>query len=169
MSASRGRAVACRGMADSHELSQAAYDRLVAELEHLRTHGRIDLADRIEQAREHGDLKENAEYHAAKDEKAKMETRIATIAAKLENAVIVESGDSHEVTVGSVVQIRYAGDDEDEVESYLVGSIEERHDDHDVVSPSSPLGSALMGRVAGDTVHYEANGTDLSVEIVEVD
>jgi len=98
-----------------------------------------------------------------------METRIATIAAKLENAVIVESGDSHEVVVGSVVHIRYAGDDEDEVEAYLVGSIEERHDDHDVVSPSSPLGAALMGRVAGDTVHYEANGNDLSVEIVRVD
>jgi transcription elongation factor GreA len=156
-------------MADTHELSHAAHDRLVAELEHLRTHGRIELADRIEQAREHGDLKENAEYHAAKDEKAKMETRIATIAAKLKDAVIVESGDSHEVVVGSVVHIRYTGDDEDEVEAYLVGSIEERHDDHDVVSPSSPLGAALMGHVAGDTVHYEANGNDLSVEIVRVD
>ncbi len=77
-------------MANPHELSQAAHDRLVAELEELRTHGRIELADRIERAREHGDLKENAEYHAAKEEKAKMEARIAQLFGILENAVIVD-------------------------------------------------------------------------------
>jgi transcription elongation factor GreA len=77
-------------MADAHHISQTAHDRLSAELLELRTHGRIDLADRIERAREHGDLKENAEYHAAKEEKAKMEARIAKIAGILENAVIIE-------------------------------------------------------------------------------
>ncbi|MCP4434074.1 MAG: transcription elongation factor GreA [Actinomycetia bacterium] len=152
-----------------HELSQAAHDRLVAELEELRTHGRIDLADRIERAREHGDLKENAEYHAAKDEKAKMESRIATIANTLENAVVVERAESHEVIVGSVVSIRYEGDDDDEIEKYLVGSIEERHDDLDVVSPQSPLGAALMGHKAGDTVTFAAHGNDQTVDITQVD
>ena len=78
-------------MAKPHELSQAAYDRLVAELEELRTHGRIEMADRIERAREHGDLKENAEYHAAKEEKAKMEGRVAQLFGILEDAVIVDS------------------------------------------------------------------------------
>ena len=73
-------------MANPHELSQAAHDRLVAELEELRTHGRIELADKIERAREHGDLKENAEYHAAKEEKAKMEGRIAKLFGILEDA-----------------------------------------------------------------------------------
>ena len=152
-----------------HELSQAAYDRLAAELEELRTHGRIELADRIERAREHGDLKENAEYHAAKDEKAKMEARIATIAQTLEDAVVVEMETTGEVGTGSVVSIRYEGDDEDEVEKYLVGSIEERHDDLDVVSPSSPLGAALIGRAAGDTVSFEAHGNEQRVEIVAVE
>lgn len=152
-----------------HVLSQAAHDRLVAELEELRTHGRIELADRIERAREHGDLKENAEYHAAKEEKAKMEARVAKIAGILENAVIVEEGESHEVIVGSVVHLRYEGDDDDEVERYLVGSIEERHDDLHVVSPSSPLGEQLLGRAAGDTVTYAAPTGELTVEIVQVD
>lgn len=156
-------------MANDHELSQAAHDRLRAELEELRTHGRIELADRIERAREHGDLRENAEYHAAKEEKAKMEARIAKIAGILENAVIVESGGSHTVQAGSVVHLRYEGDDEDEVERYLVGSIEERHDDLHVVSPKSPLGEALMGTSAGDVVAYAAPNGELRVEVVEVE
>ncbi len=156
-------------MANPHELSQAAHDRLEAELADLRSHGRIDLADRIERAREHGDLKENAEYHAAKEEKAKMEARIATVAQILEDAVVVESGDSHEVMVGSIVGIRYEGDDDDEIEKYLVGSIEERHDDLHVVSPNSPMGTALIGAAAGDKVTYEAPTGTLTVEVVNVD
>lgn len=157
-------------MADEHVLSQAAHDRLVAELEELRTHGRIDLADRIERAREHGDLRENAEYHAAKDEKAKMEARIAVIAEKLDKAVIVDAGGSHVVMVGSVVTIRFEGDEPDETEQYLVGSIEERHDDLHVVSPTSPMGEALLGKEAGASVTYEApNAAKLTVEIVAVD
>jgi transcription elongation factor GreA len=154
-------------MPNEHELSQAAHDRLVAELEELRTHGRIELADRIERAREHGDLRENAEYHAAKEEKAKMEARIAKIHGILENAVIVEGGSDGTVAAGTVVHLRYEGDDE--AERYLVGSIEERHDDLHVVSPNSPLGEALLGRRAGETVSYAAPNGDLRVEIVEVE
>ena len=152
-----------------HELSQGAHDRLVAELEELRTHGRIELADRIERAREHGDLRENAEYHAAKEEKAKMEARIAKIAGILERATIIEGGPSHVVAVGSVVHLRYEGDDEDEVERYLVGSIEERHDDLEVVSPTSPLGEQLIGAAAGDSVTYDGPAGALTVEVVAVD
>jgi transcription elongation factor GreA len=155
-------------MSNAHELSQAAHDRLVAELEELRTHGRIELADRIERAREHGDLKENAEYHAAKEEKAKMETRIAKLFGILENAVIVEGGASDRVVAGSIVELRYADDDDDEAERYLVGSIEERHDDLHVVSPQSPMGEALLGAVVGDTVTYEAPNGELSVVVLAI-
>ena len=157
-------------MADEHVLSQAAYDRLVAELEDLRTRGRIELADRIEAAREHGDLKENAEYHAAKDDKAKMETRIAVIDDKIDKAVIVDSEGSPHVMVGSVVTIRFEGDPPEETEKYLVGSIEERHDDLHVVSPTSPMGEALMGAEPGASVDYEApTGAMLTVEVVAVE
>ena len=156
-------------MADAHHISQTAHDRLSAELIELRTHGRIDLADRIERAREHGDLKENAEYHAAKEEKAKMEARIAKIAGILENAVIIEGEGDGTVAAGSIVHLRYEGDDEDEVEKYLVGSIEERHGDLEVVSPNSPLGEALLGASAGDTVSYAMPNGELSVIVVEVE
>jgi len=152
-----------------HELSRDAHDRLVAELEDLRTRGRIELADRIERAREHGDLKENAEYHAAKEEKAKMEARIAKIAGILEDAEIVEATDSSTVVVGSVVHLRYDGDDDDEVERYLVGSIEERHDDLHVVSPTSPLGEQLLGEAEGAEVTYDAPNGSLTVHIVRIE
>ena len=78
-------------VADIHHLSQDAYDRLQAEHEDLTTHGRIDIARKIQAARELGDLSENGDYHAAKEEQGKMEGRIRHLAAVLENAEIVES------------------------------------------------------------------------------
>lgn len=155
-------------MADTVELSQRAYDRLKAEHDDLTTRGRVDIARKIETARELGDLSENGDYHAAKEEQGKMEGRIMHLAQMLENAQIVEADDSGQVGPGSVVTIRFAGDDE--TEQYLLGSIEERHDTYEVMSTSSPLGEALRGHVAGDTVSYETPaGATLQVELVAVD
>jgi len=157
-------------MADTVELSQRAYDRLQAEYADLTTRGRIDIARKIETARELGDLSENGDYHAAKEEQGKMEGRIAHLAQTLENAHIVEADSSGHVVPGSVVTIRYEGDAEDETEQYLLGSIEERHDDYEVMSTSSPLGEALRGHVAGDTVSYATpTGATLQVVLVAVD
>ncbi|MEI2640064.1 MAG: transcription elongation factor GreA [Microthrixaceae bacterium] len=153
-----------------HELSQAAHDRLVAELEDLRTHGRIELADRIERAREHGDLKENAEYHSAKEEKSKMEARIAQIFGILENCTIVDASGSDKVMVGSIVTLRYDDEDDDEAERYLIGSIEEQTDGVNVISPNSPLGSALTGVAIGESVTYETpTGATLTVIVMGIE
>jgi transcription elongation factor GreA len=148
------------------QLSHDAYERLKSEVEDLRTRGRVDIARAIEAARELGDLSENGDYHAAKDAQGKMEARIRQLEAILKTAVIVEaSGDA--VGTGSVVGIRYEGDEE--VEDYLIGSIEERRPDLEVMSPSSPLGSALMGKRVGDVVEYEVpSGARLKVEIVSI-
>ncbi len=151
----------------TQHLSQSAYDRLKAEHEDLTTHGRIDIARKIQTARELGDLSENGDYHAAKEEQGKMEGRIRHLAAVLENAEIVDASDSDRVVAGSIVAIRYEGDDE--VERYLIGSIEERRDDLVVMSPGSPLGAALLDHAAGDTVEYEAPGGTLKVEIVAIE
>jgi transcription elongation factor GreA len=155
-------------MAETHHFSQAAYDRLQAEYQDLTTRGRVEIARKIEAARELGDLSENGDYHAAKEEQGKMEGRIRQLSVMLENAEIVQADNGEHVSHGSVVAIRYAGDDE--VERYLIGSIEERHDDLEVISPSSPLGEALIGAGPGDSVTFTApTGAELQVEIVAID
>lgn len=154
-------------MATIHHLSQAAFDRLEAEHAHLTTQGRVEIARKIEAARELGDVTENGDYHAAKEEQGQMEARIRQIETMLENAEIVDTANRDAVTHGSVVDIRYEGNDDHE--RYLVGSIEERHDDLDVISPSSPLGEALMGATPGDAVSFTApSGTELRVEVLSV-
>jgi transcription elongation factor GreA len=149
-------------------LSQDAFDRLQAELEDLRTRGRIDIARAIEAARALGDLSENGDYHAAKDSQGKMEARIRQLEAMLSDVAIVDgaAGAEGEVSTGMVVSLRYVGDDD--VERYLIGSIEERREGVAVVSPNSPLGQALMGRKKGDRFSYRAPSGPLEVEIVEV-
>ena len=96
-----------------------------------------------------------------------MEGRIMHLAQILEDAEIVESSGSDEVIAGSVVEIRYDGDAD--TEAFLLGSIEERHDDLEVMSPGSPLGQALIGASKGDTVSYETpTGATLAVEVVSI-
>jgi transcription elongation factor GreA len=155
-------------MSATNRLSQDTYDRLHAELEDLRTRGRIEIARAIEAARALGDLSENGDYHAAKDAQGKMEARIRQLESMLDDAEIVDGslGADGGVTTGVTVSLRYVGDTD--VEKYLIGSIEERQEGVAVVSPSSPLGQALMGRRKGDRVSYAAPSGDLEVDIVEV-
>jgi transcription elongation factor GreA len=152
---------------ETQQLSQDTHDRLAAELEELTTHGRTDIARKIQAARELGDLSENGDYHAAKEEQGKMEGRIRHLSALLDGAEIVEVVATDQVTTGVVVTVRYEGDDEPE--RYLIGSIEERRDDVEVVSPGSPLGRALLGRAVGDAVDFEAPGGTLKVEVVSIE
>lgn len=154
-------------MAQTHHLSQKAYDRLKAEHDELTTVGRVDIARKIEAARELGDLKENGDYHAAKDHQGQMEARIRQLAGMLENCEIVDTTDGDIVDPGSVVQLRYEGDDD--VETYFYGSVEERDVEYDIISARSPLGEAIVGKKVGDKVEYTSpTGTTLVVEIVSI-
>jgi transcription elongation factor GreA len=155
-------------MAQTHQLSRAAHERLQAELDDLTTRGRIQIAQAIERARELGDLSENGDYHAAKDQQGHLEGRIRQLEAILENAEIVDDPTEGVVSPGSVVTILYEGDDDDQAETYLVGHIEEESE-YDVISPTSPLGSALVGRAAGQTVEYEAPSGTLKVRILRAE
>jgi transcription elongation factor GreA len=154
-------------MADKQRISRTAYDRLVEEHRDLTGRGRIDIADKIEQARLLGDLKENGDYHAAKEEQGKMEGRIAHLHSIIENAIIIETEANGVVSPGCVVELRYEGDTI--TEKMLFGSIEEQRDGLDICSPGSPLGLALEGATAGQTVTFTApSGVELSVELVSV-
>lgn len=151
----------------SKDLTQETFDRLQAEHADLTTRGRIDIARKIETARELGDLSENGDYHAAKEEQGKMEGRIMFLAKTLEEADIVEVVNDGTVSLGLIVELRYEGDDD--TEKYLVGSIEERQEGVEILSPGSPLGEALLGATPGDTVSFESpTGATLKVEVVSV-
>jgi transcription elongation factor GreA len=152
-----------------HQLSRAAFERLTAEYEDLTTRWRIEIAQAIERARELGDLSENGDYHAAKDEQGMKEGRIRQLKSILEKASIVEDLPDGVVGAGTIVAIVYEGDDDDMAERYLVGHIEERTGDLDVVSPTSPMGAALLGAHVGSTVSYHAPGGALQVKILSVE
>ena len=152
-----------------HQLSRAAHERLSAEYEDLTTRWRIEIAKLIERARELGDLSENGDYHAAKDEQGMKEGRIRQLKSILEKATIVEELPDGVVGAGTIVTIVYDGDDEDQAERYLVGHIEERTGELDVVSPTSPMGTALVGATEGSTVSYLAPGGALQVKILKVE
>ena len=149
------------------QLSPEAHERLRSELEDLVVRGRLEISTRIEEARALGDLKENGEYHAAKDEQGKMELRIRQLKAMLEDVAIVQGGSADgTVSVGATVTIDF-GDGNTEL--YLVGNIEEKKEGVEIVSPDAPLGKALLGRAVGDDVTYEVNGRTLTVKLVGIE
>lgn len=160
-------------MAETQQLSQEAFDRLQNEFEDLKTRGRIEIAKKIETARELGDLSENGDYHAAKEEQGKMEGRIAHLGSILVNAEIVEGRvDLSEVQAGCVVSITFGASADvadDDVEKYLLGSIEERRKGIDVMSPGSAMGKALIGAKVGETVQFEAPAGPIEVTVVAIE
>jgi transcription elongation factor GreA len=149
------------------QLTQRAYDLLSEELAHLEGEGRQKVIEAIATARAHGDLSENAEYHAAREEQGLQEARIRQLRAMMDKAEIIESDDDETVKPGKVVTILHDGDDEPE--TYLLGLREERQAaGHDILTPTSPLGKALVGHRAGDSVTAEAPAGALKVDILAV-
>ena len=124
---------------------------------------------RHEAARLLGDLSENGDYHAAKDEQGHMEGRIRELEHLLDNGEIIELGDAGVVAAGSIVTIVYEGEAESDAERYLIGHLEERMPGLDVMSPKSPLGSALLGHEAGQWVEYDAPNGALRVKLIKVE
>ncbi len=145
-------------------LSQEAHDRLQDELETLKGEGRENVSKEIEEARAHGDLKENAEYHAAKDKQGHMEARIRQLEHLMRNAKIGEPDSTDEVKQGLVVVLDIEGDEE----TYLVGSREDEHEQFEILSASSPMGEAILGAKAGDTVTANAPAGSFEITVKEI-
>ncbi|WIE62348.1 transcription elongation factor GreA [Curtobacterium sp. MCLR17_032] len=149
-------------------LTQEAFDRLTAELEQLSGPARIEIASRIEAAREEGDLKENGGYHAAKDEQGKIEARIRALTELLKHATVTEAQFDGTVEPGTVVTATIAGDSS----TFLVGNREivAEGSDLTVYSPVSPVGAAIVGLRAGDSTTYTApNGKEIAVQVTNVE
>ncbi|MQS13777.1 transcription elongation factor GreA [Streptomyces kaniharaensis] len=151
-------------------LTQAGYDQLKAELDHLTGPWRIEIAQKIEAAREEGDLKENAGYHAAKEEQGKYEMRIRQLTQLLERAKVGEApADSGVVAPGMIVTVAFDGDEDDTMEFLLASREVAGADALDIYSPQSPLGRAIDGKKIGDEATYELpNGKQAMVKILKV-
>jgi transcription elongation factor GreA len=147
-------------------LTRDAHERLSKELEERTKAKRTEISLWIERAREHGDIRENADYDAAKNEQGHNEARVRHIEAILRSAVIVEGSDGNLVEPGTIVEIRM--DNDVETVEYLVGSIEERHESYDVLSVGSPLGRAVLGAGPGQVVQYAGPRRTFNVEVVSV-
>ncbi len=152
-------------MEETH-LSPHAHARLVEELTHRTGTRRREISEWLERAREHGDIRENADYDAAKTEQGHNEARIRQLEAILKTAVVGEAAASDKVAAGTLVEVMMEGDDE--TSTYLIGSIEERGTGYDVISPGSPLGKALLGHRPGETVTYDAPAGNFEVTIIAV-
>ncbi len=148
-------------------LTQEAYDRLKGELAHLSGPGRQEIVDRIESAREEGDLKENGGYHAAKEEQGKAEARIRYLSDLLENAYVGDAPTGDTVVPGMLVEAKIAGN----TMKFLFGNREIAGDtDLEVYSERSPIGEAINGAKPGDKLSYSApNGKDITVEIISAE
>ncbi|MEO3754272.1 transcription elongation factor GreA [Streptomyces sp. B6B3] len=149
-------------------LTQEAYDQLKSELDHLSGPARIEIAKKIEAAREEGDLKENAGYHAAKEEQGKMEARVRQLTQLLESARVGEApADTGVVAPGMVVTIAFDGDESDTM-MFLLASREFATSDIETYSPQSPLGSGVLGKKVGEDAEYELpNGSISRVRVME--
>jgi transcription elongation factor GreA len=147
-------------------LTPEAYERLSSELHELKTEGRERVSQQIGQAREHGDIRENADYDAAKNEQGMMEARIRQLEALLSSAVVGEAAASGVAGPGTVVRLEIAGEEE----TYFLGSREEAIDGMDVLSVQSALGRAVTGRKAGEEFSYTTpTGRELPVKLLEAE
>lgn len=146
-------------------LTPSALQKLRDELEYLTTEGRRDIEGRIAEARSHGDLRENADYDAAKNDQGLMEARIRKLQHLIDNAEVHEVEDTGRVEVGCVATV--IDDDGDEVE-YFVAPQENKVAGMILASPTSPLGSALLGSAVGEEVSYQAPAGTFTVRVKSV-
>jgi len=148
------------GQEPTATLTLDAYLRMKAELDDLTTDGRTRIAGRLKVAREHGDIRENAEYDAAKNEQGLMEARIRTLQSMLRDPEIVEAPEhADSIEPGMLVTVRPLDEEEPDDETYLLAShAEERASGARTITTTSPLGRALLGAAVDQQVVYQAPG-----------
>lgn len=148
-------------------LTQAKFDAFSAELETLKTVKRKEIAESLEYAKSLGDLSENAEYHEARDNQARVEDRINHLEALLRSAVIVSKHDTSKVTVGSVVTLSRDGSKDKKV--YTIVGSEETDAALGKISNKSPLGEAAYGKAKGDSFSFKTPSGLMTYKIVSIE
>lgn len=147
-------------------LTAKGFAELEEELNELRTTKREENIQAIKEARSHGDLSENSEYDAARDEQAKIEARIQELEYKLEHATIIDSSNKDTVNVGCDVTILYVDDEEEDTYS-IVGSLEADPFENKV-SNESPIGAALIGSKVGDIIPVVGPNGTYDIKVLKI-
>lgn len=147
-------------------LTAQGYAELEEELNDLRVNKRAENVQAIKEARSHGDLSENSEYDAARDEQAKIEARIQELEYKLEHATIIDGADKSKVNVGCEVTILYVDDKEEDTYS-IVGSLEADPFENKV-SNESPIGHALIGHKVGDVISVDGPNGSYDIKVLKI-
>ena len=147
-------------------LTSVGFLELETELNNLKSNDRPRIIEAIKEARAQGDLSENADYDAARDEQAKIEARIQELEYMLEHAKIIEKASGDKVEVGTTVTVNYVDDDEEEIYS-IVGSMEADPFENKI-SNESPIGKAIMHKKVGDVISVESPNGSYDIKIVKI-
>ncbi len=154
-------------MADVFYMTQEGYEAAKKQLEYLQTVKRAEIVERIAEARSHGDLSENAEYDAARNEQAANEGEIAELDYKVKNAVIIEENDDNSVVhIGSSVTVHDYEFDEDV--TYSIMGTTEVDPMNNIISNESPVGAALLGKKSGEVVTVKAPDGEYKLKILKI-
>ena len=148
-------------------LTKEGYEEIKDELNDLINVKRPANIEAIKEARALGDLSENADYDAARNEQAEIEAKIKKLETILENVQIIESVNTDEVGVGTTVKIAYI-DDEDDVDQYKIVGSQEADPFESKISNESPIAKALMGHKVGDVVSVESPNGNYEVKVIEI-
>lgn len=148
--------------------TKAAHQKMLEQLDYLKTVREREVAEKLKEARSFGDLSENAEYDAAKDEQAAVAAEIDKIENMLSNAIILDENELEEgeVNVGSTVVLKDISDGE--IETYTIGSSTESDPDNGIISDESPIGRAALHKRVGDVFDVNTPMGIIEFEVVEI-
>ena len=155
-------------MSNKVYLTNEGFLEIEEELNHLKEVKRPEIIKALKDARALGDLSENADYDAARNEQAQIEGRIAELEKILETAEIIEKRDTDKVGLGTTVKIKYLEEDDDEIEEYRIVGSKEADPSNNKVSNESPLARGIMGARVGDECVVESPNGSYRVEIIEI-
>ena len=148
-------------------LTQEGYEEIKEELNYLINEKRPENINAIKEARALGDLSENADYDAARNEQAEIEARIKKLETIIDNVQIIEEVSTDKVGLGNVVKISYL-DDEDDTDEYKIVGSQEADPFESKISNESPIAKALMGHTVGDVVSVESPNGSYEIKIIEI-
>ena len=153
-------------MSNKIYLTNEGFLEIEEELNHLKEVKRPEVIKALKEARALGDLSENAEYHAARQEQAQTEARIKELEAMIEHAVIIENVDTNEVSIGTKVTIEYV--DDDDTEEYSIVGVKEADPFNNKISNESPIAKAILGKKIGDIVSVDSPNGTYDVKVVAI-